>query len=75
MLRMTDIKIELLTDIDMFKIIKKGMSGEVSYIANRYGVANNRYMKKNTMRRRPQSASCTWTLWLGYVPVPTYRWF
>ena len=44
MLKMTGIKLELMTDVDMFQFIQKGLRGGISYIANRHGEANNKYM-------------------------------
>ena len=44
MLKMTDIQLELMTDVDMFQFIEKDMRGGISYIAHRHGKANNKYM-------------------------------
>ena len=32
--------------MDMFQFVEKGMRGVISYIANRYGKANGKCMKK-----------------------------
>ena len=45
-LKMTDIKLELIIEIGMFQCTEKSKLGGVSYIANRYGKANNKYMKE-----------------------------
>ena len=45
MSNMTEIELELRHDVDMFQFIEKGMRGGISYIAHRYGQANNKYMQ------------------------------
>ena len=80
MLKMTNIKLELMTDIDMFQFIEKGMHGGVSYIANRYGNANNKYMKEYS-----EKAPSKYIMYLDannlygwamsqYLPTGNFKW-
>ena len=41
MLKMTDIKLDKISDIDKYLFIEKGLRGRISYIAKRYAKANN----------------------------------
>ena len=45
MVKMTKIKLELISDIDMNLFIEKEMRGGISYIAKRHSKANNKYME------------------------------
>ena len=79
-LKMTNIKLELLTDIDMFQFIEKGMHGGISYITSRYGKANNKCM--GSYDRKAPSKCITylnannlygWAM-SQYLPTGGFRW-
>ena len=44
MLKMTDITLEKISDINKYLFIEKGLRGGISYIAKRYAKANNKYI-------------------------------
>ena len=45
MFNMTKIKLELISDPEMYIFFEKGMRGVVSHISNRYSKAINKYLK------------------------------
>ena len=80
MLEMTDIKLELITDVDMFQFIEKGMLDGVSYIVNCYGKTNNKCMKEYD-----EKAPSKYIMYLDannlygwavsqYLPTGDFRW-
>ena len=45
MLKMTGVKLEKISDIDMYLSIEKGLRGGISYITKKYAKANKKYIK------------------------------
>ena len=54
MLNMTNIKLELISDPDMYIFLEKGTRGSVSYISNRYSKAKNKYLKSEDPEQEPK---------------------
>ena len=52
-LKMTSVKLELLSDEDMLLMFEEGIRGRISIISNRYGEANNKYMRKGFNKNKP----------------------
>ena len=52
-LKITDIELELLNDPNMLLMFEKGIRGGISIISNRYGEANNKYMRKGYNKNKP----------------------
>ena len=52
-LKMTNIDLELLSDPNMLLMFEKGIRGGISIISNRYGEANNKYMRKGFNKNKP----------------------
>ena len=45
MLKMTGVKLQTISDINVYLFIEKGMRGGISNICKRYALANNKYLK------------------------------
>ena len=45
MLKMTEIKLELISNIGMYLFIEKGMRGGISYIAKIFSKENNKHIQ------------------------------
>ena len=80
MLKMTEINLELMTDIDMHLFIESGLRGGISYIAKRYSKANNKYIKdynENLPSKYITYQDCNnlygWAM-CQYLPTGNFKW-
>ena len=52
-LKVTGVQLELLSDPNMLLMFEKGIRGGISIISNRYGKANNKYLRKGYNKNLP----------------------
>ena len=52
MLKIIGVKLEKMSDIDMYLFIEKGLKGKISYIAKRHSKANKKHIKIITLQSR-----------------------
>ena len=80
MLKTTGVKLEKIPDINMYLFIEKGLRGGISYIAERYSKANNKYMKNYDPKKRSTFITYFdmnnlygWQM-SGYLPYGGFKW-
>ena len=82
-LKVTEVKLELLSDMDLLLMVEKGIRGGVSMISNRYGKANNKYMSKSFKDIEPSKYIMYldannlygWAMSKPIVGTHSYTWF
>jgi hypothetical protein len=81
MLRYTGVRLELVTDPDMFLFLEKGIRGGISMISHRHAHANNPYMEETFDEEKPSSYIAYWDAnnlygWSMSRPLPhrDFRW-
>ena len=78
--KITEVKLELLTDIDMLLMVKKEIRGGVCHAIHRYTKANNKYMKDfDKNKKLPYLKYCDVNNLYGWamsqkLPVNKFEW-
>ena len=80
MSKMTEIELELISDIDMHLFIEKGTRGGISYIAKGHSKANNKYMQSYDDKKPSKfivyldaNNVYGWTM-SQYLPYSGFKW-
>ena len=70
-MKVTNVTLDLMTDLDMVLMIESGTRGGVSTISHRHGKGNNPYMGDKFDPEQPIKYStifrCKYFIWMGYV--------
>ena len=80
-LKKTKVELELISDYDMLLMIKQGIRGGISTIANRFARANNKYMRESFDANKPTifipyldaNALYAWAM-SKPLPIRGFRW-
>ena len=79
-LKMTKIKLDVMSDYDMYLMIERGIRGGMSMISHRYSKANNKYMKDyDTSKESKYIVNLDANNLYGcgmsqYLPVDDFKW-
>ena len=77
-LKMTGIELELISDVDMYLMIEKGLRGGMSVITHRKAVASNKYMSSydpDKPSKYINISRCQFIVFMVYESVFAIRWF
>ena len=80
MRKTTKIKLELISDTDMYIFFEKGPRGGISYISNRCSKANNKYLKSYVPKQESKHViyldannSCSYAM-SKFLPTSGFKW-
>ena len=80
MLKKTKIKLDVVSDYDMYLMIERGIRGGVSMISKRHSKANNKYMKNYNSSKKSKyimyldaNSLYGWAM-TQYLPVGGFKW-
>ena len=74
MLKMTEMELDLISDIDMHLFIQKGMRDGISYVAKRHSKANNKYMKESKYITYLDANNLYGWAVIQYLPYSGFKW-
>ena len=76
-LKKTEVKLELLTKVDMLLMVEKGIRGGMCHARHRYAKANNKYMKNYDKKKNHHYSvfRCKQFVWVSNVSKIACRWF